>query len=56
MVTGSSEVGSNLGEERVLCRARICDREFMGGGFGMEHAYRKTWGEAIVTDRRLIAK
>lgn len=56
MATGSSEAGSSLGEERVLFRAKICDREFMGGGFGMEHAYRKIWGEAIVTDRRLIAK
>jgi hypothetical protein len=56
MTTGSSEVSPNVGEERVLCRARVCDREFMGGGFGMEHAYRKVWGEAIVTDRRLMAK
>jgi hypothetical protein len=43
-------------EEQVLCRAKICDRTFMGGGFGMEHAYKKLWGEAIVTSRRLIAK
>ena|ERR1700730_6804786 len=45
-----------MNDEQVLCRARICDRIFMGGGFGMEHAYRKQWGEAIVTSQRLIAK
>jgi hypothetical protein len=56
MATGSSEVSSNLGQERVLYQARVCDREFLGGGFGMEHAYSKRWGEATVTDRRLIAK
>jgi hypothetical protein len=48
--------GRSMDSEQVLCRAKICDRIFMGGGFGMEHAYRKQWGEAIVTNQRLIAK
>jgi len=53
---GDSGNGRGAGGEQVLCRAKICDRTFMGGGFGMEHAYRKLWGEAVVTDQRVIAK
>lgn len=56
MASGGHGGGRNTSGEQVLCRARICDREFMGGGFGMEHAYKKRWGEAIVTNQRLIAK
>ena len=56
MASGSLKDGRDRDQENELYRARICDRIFMGGGFGMEHAYKKDWGEAIVTNRRLIAK
>jgi hypothetical protein len=52
----SREGGRDRDQEHELYRARICNRIFMGGGFGMERAYRKDWGEAIVTNQRLIAK